>query len=162
MDALNSGADKVVSNHFVPYIGDFVRIVSAFINCFRAPLINDFCNEELGQTMLDRAQLGNQTCRDRPNLLRVKLTSRHSSSRVYSLWIEFSGDEVTGWYCTCKVGARVVGYCAHIASTMWYLGYSRWELETPSTCKYADSILNAKDVPLETDSDSDSDGFIEE
>ncbi|CAC5379539.1 unnamed protein product [Mytilus coruscus] len=103
-----------------------------------------------------------QTCRDRPNLLRVKLTSRHSSSRVYSLWIEFSGDEVTGWYCTCKVGARVVGCCAHIASTMWYLGYSRWELETPSTCKYADSILNAKDVSLETDSDSDSDGFIEE
>ncbi|XP_076072514.1 uncharacterized protein LOC143044399 [Mytilus galloprovincialis] len=220
--------DKVVSNHFVPYIGDFVRIVSAFINCFRAPLINDFCNEEIGQTMLDKAQLGNQvqkyvednnlirkkaiysevngtenvldfpkltlqqirditmgvyqlkqapryteshlsddnymlqTCRDRPNLLRVKLTSRHSSSRVYSLWIEFSGDEVTGWYCTCKVGARVVGCCAHIASTMWYLGYSRWELETPSTCKYADSILNAKDVPLETDSDSDSDGFIEE
>lgn len=103
-----------------------------------------------------------QTCCDRPNLLRVKLTSRHSSSRVYSLWIEFSGDEVTGWYCTCKVGARVFGCCAHIASTMWYLGYSRWELETPSTCKYADSILNAKDVPLETDSDSDSDGFIEE
>ncbi|CAC5398621.1 unnamed protein product [Mytilus coruscus] len=72
-----------------------------------------------------------QTCRDRPNLLRVKLTSRHSSSRVYSLWIEFSEGEVTGWYCTCKVGARVVGCCAHIASTMWYLGYSRWELETP-------------------------------
>ncbi|CAG2221696.1 unnamed protein product [Mytilus edulis] len=219
--------DKVVSNHFVPYIGDFVRIVSAFINCFRAPLINDFCNEEIGQTMLDKAELCNQvqkyvednnlihkkaiysevngtenvldfpkltlqqirditmgvyqlkqapryteshlsddnympqTCRDRPNLLRVKLTSRHSSSRVYSLWIEFSGDEVTGWYCTCKVGARVVGCCAHIASTMWYLGYSRWELETPSTCKYADSILNAKDVPLETDSDSDCDGFID-
>ncbi|VDI55633.1 Hypothetical predicted protein, partial [Mytilus galloprovincialis] len=52
--------DKVISNHFVPYIGDFVRIVSAFINCFRAPLINDFCNEEIGQTMLDKAQLGNQ------------------------------------------------------------------------------------------------------
>ncbi|CAC5381038.1 unnamed protein product [Mytilus coruscus] len=145
--------DKVVSNHIVPYIGDFVRIVSAFINCFRTPLINDFCNEELGQTMLDRAQLSKhvqkyvednnlirkkaiysevngtenvldfpkltlqqirditmgvyqlkqapryteshlsddnymlQTCRDRPNLLRVKLTSRHSSSRVYSLWL---------------------------------------------------------------------------
>ncbi|VDH99719.1 Hypothetical predicted protein [Mytilus galloprovincialis] len=62
-----------------------------------------------------------QTCCDRSNLLRVKLTSRHS----------------------------------HIASTMW-------DLETPSTCKYADSNFNGKDVPLETDSDSDSDGFIDE
>ena len=102
-----------------------------------------------------------QTCQDRPNLLRVKLSSRHSSSKVYSLWIEFSDDDITGWYCTCKVGARVVGCCAHISSTIWYLGYSRWQQQSIPSCRFSDSIINAGDVPpLETESESD--GPIEE
>ncbi|CAC5425308.1 unnamed protein product [Mytilus coruscus] len=103
-----------------------------------------------------------QTCRDRPNSLRVKLTSKQSFSRVCSLRIEYGRDEVCGWFCNCKVGAGGVRFCAFIVSTIWYLGYSRWELKTPSSCRYSEAILNAKDVPLETDSDSDSGGFIEE
>ncbi|CAC5385203.1 unnamed protein product [Mytilus coruscus] len=103
-----------------------------------------------------------QICKDRPNLLRVKLSSRHSSSKAYSLWVEYSTDDITGWYCTCKVGARVVGCCAHIASTIWYLGHSRWQSETVGTCRYTEHIVNAKDIPLETDSGSDSDNVIEE
>ncbi|CAC5365558.1 unnamed protein product [Mytilus coruscus] len=36
-----------------------------------------------------------QVCKDRPNLLRVKLSSRHLSSKTYSLWIEYSNDDIT-------------------------------------------------------------------
>jgi hypothetical protein len=59
------------------------------------------------------------------HLIYVRLQSRHTSSRTYLLWIEYSPTEVTAWYCICRAGARVVGVCSHIASILWYLGYAR-------------------------------------
>ncbi|XP_069130866.1 uncharacterized protein [Argopecten irradians] len=66
-------------------------------------------------------------CQDLPDLLKVKIQSRHSKKAVHSLWVQYSSEreEIRGWYCTCKVGARVVGCCAHVASVLWYLGYKR-------------------------------------
>jgi hypothetical protein len=59
------------------------------------------------------------------HLIRVRLQSRHTSSRTYLLWIEYSPTEVTAWYCKCRAGTRVIGVCSHIASILWYLGYAR-------------------------------------
>ncbi|CAG2251516.1 unnamed protein product [Mytilus edulis] len=226
--------DKVVANHYVPHIGDFVRIVCALVNCFRPPLINDFGNDDIGKEMIEKAQLDNHVklyveehnllrrktvykevdgatelimfprisldhlrqitmgiyqiklakrytdahqeddnyalyiCKDRPDLLRVKMQSRHSSSRCYHLWLEYDENDVSGWYCTCKVGSRMVGCCAHIASVVWYLGYQKWNIEAAQSVnasgKFSSSILNAKDVPEESDmSDVESvDSYVEE
>ena len=33
---------------------------------------------------------------------------------------------ITGFYCTCPCGARNVGACAHITSSLWFLGYGRY------------------------------------
>ncbi|KAL1497411.1 hypothetical protein ABEB36_008388 [Hypothenemus hampei] len=55
------------------------------------------------------------------DILRVKLQSRHTSSKQYQLWIRYekdSFDPIRGWYCQCKNGARTVGCCAHIASVL--------------------------------------------
>ena len=107
-------------------------------------------------------------CKDRPDLLRIKMSSRHSSSKYYSLWLEYDDSEVTGWYCTCKVGARVVGCCAHIASVIWYLGFHRWSEETGScntACKkFSDSVMDARYMPASSDeSDNDSaENYVEE
>ena len=63
-------------------------------------------------------------------LLQVQIKSRHSRNVIHKLWIQYDvnkNDCVSGWYCTCKVGSRVVGCCAHVASVMWYLGYQRWQ-----------------------------------
>ncbi|CAC5389445.1 unnamed protein product [Mytilus coruscus] len=43
------------------------------------------------------------------HLIRVKLQSRHVSSKSYILWIEYTSAEITAWYCKCRAGARVVG-----------------------------------------------------
>lgn len=59
------------------------------------------------------------------DILRVKIQSWHTSSKIYSLWIQYHRTGVLGWYCQCKVGARTVGCCAHIASVIWYLAYQR-------------------------------------
>ncbi|CAC5377200.1 unnamed protein product [Mytilus coruscus] len=42
------------------------------------------------------------------HLIRVKLQSRHVSSKSYILWIEYTSAEITAWYCKCRAGARVV------------------------------------------------------
>lgn len=62
---------------------------------------------------------------DIPGILRVKLQSRHVTSKSYMLWIEYSDVCVQHWYCQCRAGTRVVGTCAHVASVLWYLGYAR-------------------------------------
>lgn len=49
------------------------------------------------------------------SLIKLKIQSRHSKSVSHTLWIQHTPEQITGWYCTCKVGARVVGCCAHIA-----------------------------------------------
>ncbi|XP_021339896.1 uncharacterized protein LOC110441121 [Mizuhopecten yessoensis] len=68
-------------------------------------------------------------CTEFPSLLQVKIQSRHSKNSVHTLWIKYILEDmscpISGWYCTCKVGARVVGCCAHVASVLWYIGYQR-------------------------------------
>lgn len=72
--------------------------------------------------------------KETPEVLRLLLRSRHTSSKQYQLWIEYGQHAITtnpisGWYCKCQVGARVVGCCAHIASVLWYLGFARHQTD---------------------------------
>uniref|UniRef100_K1PIL9 Uncharacterized protein n=1 Tax=Magallana gigas TaxID=29159 RepID=K1PIL9_MAGGI len=60
-----------------------------------------------------------------PSLIRVRIRSRHISSKSYLLWIRYDEGSVIGWYCRCDAGARVVGMCAHIAAVLWYIGLGR-------------------------------------
>ncbi|KAJ8910345.1 hypothetical protein NQ315_004544 [Exocentrus adspersus] len=71
-------------------------------------------------------------------LIKVRLFSRHRNNTKYQLFVAFdmNANEITGHYCTCRSGARVVGMCCHVASTIWYLSYSRHIMENitfPST-----------------------------
>ena len=60
-----------------------------------------------------------------PGLIRVKIHSRHTSSKQYILWIKFTESTISTWYCKCRAGARVVGVCPYIASVLWYLKFAR-------------------------------------
>lgn len=86
-------------------------------------------------------------------ILRAKIQSRHTSSKIYNLWIEFDIDSrnpINCWYCQCKADARTVGCCAHIASVLWYFGYYRYNVMNLRPCqKYDDFIEDA----LKADSD---------
>lgn len=75
--------------------------------------------------------------REDDSVLRVQLRSRHTSSKNYNIWIKTDRSNVAHiqWYCQCKVGARVVGCCAHVASVLWFLAYWRHnsnEVKRPS------------------------------
>ena len=68
-----------------------------------------------------------------------------------------------GWYCTCKVGGRVIGCCAHISSLMWYLAYARYDLSElhQRSSFYSNVIFNAGEEPSdEADDDSEDDSHL--
>jgi len=86
------------------------------------------------------------------HLLRAKIESRYTKGRSHQLWIKYDSNlqghkGITGYYCTCKVGARVVGCCAHIASVIWFFGCGRHEkhLKLP-TKALAESIKDADQI----------------
>ena len=91
--------------------------------------------------------------RDDPGLMRVRLRSRHVSAKQYTLWLRYDSSQVTGWYCKCKAGARVVGMCAHCAAVIWYLAYARQRLSnTPGVKDWSQFLEDAAEVPTAIDS----------
>lgn len=97
-------------------------------------------------------------------MLRAHIQSRHINSVQYDVWLKYTSNEILGWYCTCKVGARVIGCCAHISSLMWYLAYARYnpnELQQRSSL-YSGIILDAYEEESndETDDDNEDDSHI--
>ena len=67
-----------------------------------------------------------------PNLIRIRILSRHVQAAHHTCFIQYHQelnenirDPITGTYCTCKVGAKTLGVCAHVASVIWYLSYGR-------------------------------------
>jgi hypothetical protein len=90
---------------------------------------------------------------DVKGMLCVKIQSRHISSKKYACWIEYDEGAVTGHYCKCKAGSRVVGTCAHVASLLWYMGYAR-HLESPSkgVCNWSSILEDAGIIHESVDS----------
>lgn len=93
---------------------------------------------------------------------RFQIRSRHSNSVKYNVWIGYTPNSaswkgITGWYCQCRSGARVVGTCAHIAAIVWYLSYSRHHVRTVIPGKnVAATVRDASNFSYEEEFDSDS------
>lgn len=83
--------------------------------------------------------------------LRFKMQSRHQASKKYDLYIQYipsidDASGITGWYCKCRAGARVVGCCAHICSVLYYIGFRRFDPTwKPPAAKIAVNIKDAAD-----------------
>lgn len=94
------------------------------------------------------------------SLIRVRIQSRHTTSKTYFLWISYQpgtgADSITGWYCLCKAGSRTVGCCAHIASVLWYLGYQRHSSAAlVPVSDPTEHFLNAADEDWDSGDDDD-------
>lgn len=100
--------------------------------------------------------------KDDSSLIRVKLQSRHVSAKSYLLWIRYDEGSITGWYCKCKAGARVVGVCAHIAAVIWYLAFGRHKECLPSVCNWGQFVEDATVFPDPVDESESDDDFVEE
>ena len=96
-----------------------------------------------------------------PDIIQGKIQSRHVSSKMYYLWIQYDGkdkeDPIKYWYCQCKSGARMVGSCAHVASLLWFIGVQRHENDVSSQI-IPDNILDCETSSV-TDFSSASDEY---
>lgn len=68
-----------------------------------------------------------QRCRLFPNIIRIPTQSAHRDRTAYHPIIQFSREEILGWWCDCCIGNRFVGCCSHISSAIWFLSYQRWQ-----------------------------------
>lgn len=92
-----------------------------------------------------------------PGFMRIRISSRFRNAVKHQVWIAFNeeynqdqdvaneGEPIFGYFCTCKVGARTLGTCAHVVSILWYLGFARHEndVKYPSL-KFLRSVQNAR------------------
>ena len=67
-------------------------------------------------------------CKDFPNLLRVPTRSAHVNRTTYNPIIKFAYDEILEWWCDCPTGNVLTGCCSHVASTIWFLSFERWQV----------------------------------
>ncbi|KAK3095980.1 hypothetical protein FSP39_021599 [Pinctada imbricata] len=101
--------------------------------------------------------------KDDPTLLRIKIQSRHTSSRKYTVWIRYSDTDVESWYCLCRAGARVVGVCSHVAALLWYFGGASSSGRSSFGVRdWGATITDAVDIIPEIIDGSDSEDDIEE
>lgn len=88
-------------------------------------------------------------------LIRGRIKSRHISSRVYYTYILLKVAEtnwqncISDYYCSCIIGKRTVGSCAHVMTIVWYLGWARHQNNISPPAQFLDSILIREDVENE-------------
>ena len=92
-------------------------------------------------------------------LIRVKIQSRHKTSKQYNVYIEYEPnstgyDSIKRYFCKCNTGCRTVGMCSHITSIIWYLGFVRHQKDY--TLKYKD-LLKIFDTEAQEESENEDD-----
>jgi hypothetical protein len=104
-----------------------------------------YCEEHCSTTDLNQhTDFPLQVCTNDPQLIRIHFQSRHSSSKAYYTYIEFSSTNIRNSCCDCPIGDRQVGVCSHRAAGIWFLAYQR-HCNEPSTNKLSGSYLQFLD-----------------
>lgn len=85
-----------------------------------------------------------QICTSDQGLIRIRFQSRHSRSKSYYTYIQFTKEEILNSCCDCPIGDRQVGVCSHRAAAIWFLGYQRHQNE-PSTNQSSGSYWKSLD-----------------
>jgi hypothetical protein len=124
-----------------------------------------YIKEHLTSSLLDEDELEFivEQCDDHPDLVRARFASRHSSSKTYMTTVQFDNDSddepVTGWFCTCCAGSRVIGCCAHITALIWQLGVYGGEVNTTTndlnSARFFDFVRDAAEVNASDSTDND-------
>lgn len=81
-------------------------------------------------------------------LVRGRIKSRHVSNKAYYTYLLISKEQnranslesVIAYYCSCLVGNRTVGCCAHTMSVLWYLSWGRFN-EVSAPASFLDNIF---------------------
>lgn len=112
------------------YYGEHVKNGTYLIEVYKEPHLRDF-------QAID--------CND-PWLLRGRIQSRHSSRRIYYVYLlleraEQGPQAILEHYCSCVVGKRTLGCCSHTMSIVWYMGWGRHQEHLTPPAQFLDTII---------------------
>ena len=82
----------------------------------------------------------------------VPTQSAYINRTTYYATIQFTDQQIVGWWCNCPVGSRFLGCCSHVSSAIWFLSYERWQ----SQKRY---MLSGDFINFATDAIQESDFF---
>lgn len=89
-------------------------------------------------------------------LLRGRIRSRHQSNKVYYTYVLINlvesnnwQERISGYYCSCIIGKRTVGSCAHVMTIIWYLGWARHQNNILPPAQFLDNVIVREDVENE-------------
>src|SRR5699024_11170346 len=96
---------------------------------------------------LDYSAVGIDYPKDHLKLFKARMDSRHMGSVKYHLFVLLNTDKeglnaIEEHFCTCKVGRRTVGCCAHVACLIWYLAYGCYQDQISLPAKSLSSYFN--------------------
>ena len=137
------------------------------LGSYQLQLAKEYSNQHIKKKSPYQVQIHHDE--ENANIIRIKIGSRMSAHAIHTALIEFipysAGPlSIKGKYCSCKVGSRTVGLCAHLCSVLWYLSYARHRQFSPRCYELANQILNAADLiashTLEELDDSDSEEAV--
>jgi len=136
------------------------------LGSYQLRLAKEYSNQHIKKRSPYQIQIHHDE--ENANIIRIKIGSRMSNHTVHTALIEFIPYSagplgIKGKYCSCKVGTRTVGLCAHLCSVFWFLSYARHRLFSPRCYELANNILDAAELvaarALEEMQDSDSEGL---
>ena len=104
----------------------YLPLSLSLVGVFQLKRAQSYAAEKTGTNDLTAAvPYSIQRRRSFPNLIRVATQSAHSNRKTYHPTIQFSADEILGWWCDCPIGCRIIGCCSHVSSVIWFLSYRR-------------------------------------
>ena len=85
-------------------------------------------------------------------VFKAQIRSRHTSNKTYNLLVEYTQglNPIIGWYYGYRSGAHTLGFCAHVASVLWYFRYYCNETENSETKLSKVHIDHVKDDAVDT------------
>ena len=106
----------------------FLPISMSLVGVFQLKRAPSYAAEKVGTIDLTVAVTYSiQRCRQFSDVIGVATRSAHSNRKTYHPTIQFSADEILGWWCDCPIGSRIIGCCSHVSSVIWFLSYRRWD-----------------------------------
>lgn len=103
-----------------------------------------------------------QYVKEKSNILKIQVRSRHMSSRTYKCFIEYTPNtigysKISRHFCECANGRRTVGCCSHVAAVIYYLSHARYLARIPRPAQTLSGLFKKdnESVVIEDDSDED-------
>lgn len=116
----------------------------------------------LGEILDEKGHLTLKFLKDRPNIVRFEVRSRHINAKTYKSYVEYdvkkSGiDAIVGYCCNCANGLRTVQCCSHVGSLLYHLCHGRYLSKIFRPAEILTNLFDMNDCSPVIDEDSDED-----